>query len=549
MEDYMKKFNRNLVFLTLVLSLALVGCKTKATGADEGKMESMQTTAQEQTVGTEVTLDITSEAMDVNIIYFNDFHGNVAEDVSDWGKNIGMAKMVGYANNAKATLDNTFVVAGGDNYQGTAVSNLTYGAPVSTMFKSLNVLYSSVGNHEFDWGVSHLTTWQEDGGFTFLAANIVDEETGKPVSWAKPYGFVNIGQYKIAFIGLAHPNTSTLTSAANVEGLEFTDPVEACQEWVDYLREGNAEEGTPDAIIALTHIDSYQDYDTNEITGKATDLTTVDGLDAVLSAHSHQTVAGEVNGMPIIQAYKYGRSIGRLTIKFNADKTIADIEAVVDPVYKTKSNIIADPQSVADLAAEEAETDSITKEVIGTADGEFTHDRSGLNVTKLGYWYDKLLTEEFDTQVAITNGGGLRRSLMAGTVTMGDAYEIMPFDNYAVKFKLPGSALKAAIDHGINNPDITDGQFYGVKVVYDPDADFESRITSITLNDGTPIEDDELYTVVVNDFMFTGGDGYDFSQATDVDETYITLRGIFVDAFKAQGTIAPLDVDNITTIK
>jgi 2',3'-cyclic-nucleotide 2'-phosphodiesterase/3'-nucleotidase len=539
----MKRINHTLIFLTVILSLALVGCKTKAPVEQVGMQ--VEKVAVQETVGTEVTMDTTSTEDEVNILYFNDFHGNVAEDVSDWGKNIGMAKMVGYANDAKSTLANTFVVAGGDNYQGTAVSNLTYGAPVSTMFKGLNVPYSSVGNHEFDWGVNHIKTWQKEGDFTFLAANIVDEVTGKPVAWAKPYGFVNIGQYKIAFVGLAHPNTSTLTSAENVEGLKFTDPATACQKWVNYLREGNAEEGTPDAIIALTHIDSAQNYDTGEITGNATDLTLVDGLDAVLSAHSHKSVSGTVNGMPIIQAYKYGRSIGRLTIKFNADKSIESITPMVDSVYKTKSNIIPDEATAESFKVAEAETIEITGEVLGTASAQFTHDRSTNNVTKFGYWFCKLQAEEFGTQIAINNGGGFRRSLEKGTVTMGDAYEIMPFDNYVITFDLPGADLKAAIDHGIENPEITDGAFYGVLVEYDASAEFEHRITSITLNDGTPINDATLYSVSCNNFMFTGGDSYNFENATNVVETYIPLRDLMVEAFKTQGEIAPLDVNCI----
>src|SRR3712207_4843728 len=108
----------------------------------------------------------------VDVLMFNDFHGNLAEDVREKGKNIGMAKMVGYVKEAIRKNPNTIVVSGGDNYQGTAMSNLTYGAPVSAMMKAMNVVASSVGNHEFDWGVSHMEKWQKDGGFDFLAANI-----------------------------------------------------------------------------------------------------------------------------------------------------------------------------------------------------------------------------------------------------------------------------------------------------------------------------------------------------------------------------------------
>jgi 2',3'-cyclic-nucleotide 2'-phosphodiesterase/3'-nucleotidase len=536
----MKKFNRSIILMTILLSLALVSCKTKAPEMSHA----------DSSVGvSEVTLDTSSQANQVNIIYFNDFHGNVAEDVSEWGKNIGMAKMIGYANNAKETLPNTFVISGGDNYQGTAISNLTYGAPVSAMIKSLGVPYCAVGNHEFDWGVKHLVTWQEDGGFTFLAANIVDKATGEPIPSVKPYGFVNIGKYKIAFVGLAHPDTATLVDAKNVANITFTDPVAAAQKWVTYLKSGKAPEGTPDAIIALTHIDSYQDYDTMAITGNAVKLTTVDGLDAILSAHSHATVSGEVNGMPIIQAYKYGRSLGKMTLNFNDDGSLANIETEVDPVYKIKSNIIPDAKGTADLAMYEEQTNSITKELLGTAAADFTHDRSSNNVSKLGYWFSKLLVDRFGTQVAIFNGGSLRRTLYAGDITMGDAYEIMPFDGYPITLKLPGKDLKAAIDHGIENAEITDGEFYGVKVVYDPAKEFEHRIVSITLNDGTPIVDDQLYTVTISDFMFTGGDKYDFSNATDVVETYVDIRSIIVDEIKAKGTIVPMEVDNITTVK
>lgn len=536
----MKKINQSIVLMAIIiLSIALVGCKTKAP----------EMSSTDSPVGvSEVTFDTSSTANQVNILYFNDFHGNVAEDVNDWGKNIGMAKMIGYANNAKATLPNTFVISGGDNYQGTAISNLTYGAPVSAMLKSLEMPYGAVGNHEFDWGAQHLATWQKDGGFTFLAANIVDKTTGEPVSYVKPYGFVNIGKYKIAFVGLAHPDTSSLVDAKNVENIIFTDPVEAAEKWIDYLEAGKAPEGKPDAIIALTHIDSYQNYETKEISGNAVKLTSIEGLDGILSAHSHQTVSGTVNGVPIIQAYKYGRSIGKMTINFNDDGSISTIDTNVEPVYKTKSNIIPDEQGMKDLAMFEEQTSEITQELLGTASADFTHDRSSNNVSKLGYWFSKLLSERFDTQVAIFNGGSLRRTLYAGNITMGDAYEIMPFDGYPITLKLPGKDLRAAIDHGIENPDVTDGEFYGVKVVYDPAREFGNRIVSITLNDGTPIVDDQLYTVTVSDFMFTGGDKYDFSNATDVVETYVDIRSIIVDEIKAKGTIVPMEVDNITTI-
>ena len=118
-------------------------------------------------------------ATTVEIISFNDFHGNVAEEVN--GKNVGMAKLMTALKETVAKNPNTIIVAAGDLYQGTAISNLTYGAPVSEMLKAVRITASAVGNHEFDWGADRIQEWAEAGNFPFLAANIYEEKTGKLV--------------------------------------------------------------------------------------------------------------------------------------------------------------------------------------------------------------------------------------------------------------------------------------------------------------------------------------------------------------------------------
>lgn len=104
----------------------------------------------------------------IDIISFNDFHGAL----DSGGKTPGMAKFVGAVKEYKKANPNTIVVSGGDNYQGTAMSNLTYGKPVSEMFKEIGLVASAIGNHEYDWGTKYMDTWQKDGGFEFLACNI-----------------------------------------------------------------------------------------------------------------------------------------------------------------------------------------------------------------------------------------------------------------------------------------------------------------------------------------------------------------------------------------
>ncbi len=534
-----------LVLLALAFHFATTNsvCRAQSGGA-AASVQSATPVATEETSGT------TAQTKVVNIVAFNDFHGNVAEDVSQTGKNVGMAKLTAAVKEEIAANPNTIVLSGGDNYQGTAISNLTYGLPVSAMMKSMGVSASAVGNHEFDWGSERIEKWGRDGSFTFLAANIYERKSGKPVRWAKPYLVIKKGGLKIAFIGLAHPDTPTLTKAEYTTGLEFKDPSASAQKWIDYLKSGKASEGKPDVILALTHLDSAQDAKTGEITGNAAELCkNVKGLDGVISAHSHLTVCGTVNQIPVVQAACYGRALATLSIALDAKGKVSAITPTVNQLYANKSNIIPDPVAAADYDKFNKELQPILGEKLGTATAELTHDRNAKgSVSPLGKWVCDVLREKAGTQIAIQNGGGLRRTLNAGAITMGDMYEIMPFDNYIVTLELPGSELKKAIDHGIMNPSITDGQFSGLKVTYDSKAEFEKRIVSVTLEDGTPIQNDTYYTVAINDFMLTGGDKYDFSKAQNVKNTYIPIRDALVEAVKKAKVLTPQSIDFIRPV-
>lgn len=480
----------------------------------------------------------------VDIVSFNDFHGNV----TDLGKDIGMAKMIGYSKTLLEKNPNTVFVSAGDLYQGTAISNLTHGKPVNEMMKAMGVVASAVGNHEFDWGAEYIKGWSEEGGFDFLATNIIDKKTGEPVDWAKPYKIIEKAGIKIAFLGLAHPETTTLSKAEFVEGFEFAEPVEAAKTWVKYLTDGKAEEGKPDVIIALTHLDSNQNKDTKEITGNAAKLAEVEGIDGIITGHSHLTVAGKVNEVPIVQGYKNGRGLAILSIELDKDNKVVNIEPKFDDLAVKAAEIVADPAGLKLFEEYKAAAEPVLGVVLGEAAGEFTHNSKEDNVTLLGRWSSEVMKEKTGVQVAIQNGGGLREPLVKGTITMGSLYAIMPFDNTLVTMELPGADLKKAIDHGINNPKVGNGQFAGLIVEFDKNAEFENRITKITLEDGTPLDMEAYYTVVTNDFLLTGGDSYDFKNARNVVDTFIPIRDVLVEAVKEAKVITPETVDYLVEV-
>ena len=467
---------------------------------------------------------------EIVILSINDFHGSLAP----FGKNVGAVKLVDALKTEKAkNPEGTIIVSGGDNYQGSAMSNILYGEPVSAVFKEMGIELSAVGNHEFDWGIDRVTKWAEDGGFTFVCTNIYDIRTNEPVDWAEPFVIIEREGIKVGFIGLATPETAYKTKKVYVVNYEFRDSVETITEWVPKVKDAGA-----DIIIALTHLGSFQDKEGN-ITGEAADLCAVDGVDAVISAHTHQSVCGLVNDKPLVQAYKYGRSFAKLTFIFDENNRLVSAEPALDHLYKRADTLKDDANMLVIYERYDEELGPVSGKVLGKTTVDLDHDRY-TGPSLLGEWVCEIMKDAAGVQIAMTNGGGLRVPIPAGEITVGKLYEVMPFDNTLYTMKLSGADVKANIEHGIMNDDIGWVQIAGARVTYNPGAEAGNRITSMVLEDGTPIEMDKYYTVVTNDFMFAGGDKYNFKNSKDGLNTFIPIRDALMEALEKAGVISPV---------
>ncbi|GAG65944.1 unnamed protein product, partial [marine sediment metagenome] len=318
-----------------------------------------------------------------------------------------------------------------------------------------------------------------------------------------------------------------------VVNYEFRDSVEVITEWVPKVKDAGA-----DIIIALTHLGSWQDKEGN-ITGEAADLCAVDGVDAVISAHTHQSVSGLVNDKPLVQAYKYGRSFAKLTFIFDENNRLVSAEPFLDHLYARADTLKDDTNMLAIYRKIEEEVKPISEKVLGKTTVDLDHDRYA-GPSLLGEWTCEIMKDAAGVQIGMTNGGGLRCPIPAGEITIGKLYEVMPFDNTLYTMKLSGADVKANIEHGILNEDIGWVQISGVRAVYNPEAEAGNRITSMVLEDGTPIEMDKYYTVVTNDFMFTGGDKYNFENSIDSLDTFIPIRDAMMEAVEKAGVISPV---------
>jgi len=317
-----------------------------------------------------------------------------------------------------------------------------------------------------------------------------------------------------------------------VENYEFRDPVETIKEWIPKVKENGA-----DIIIALTHLGAFQDKE-GKISGEAAALSEVDGVDAVISAHTHQSVSGLVNGKPLLQAYYNGRSVAKLTFVFDENNKLVSAEPFLDDLYKRPDTLKDDANTLAIYNKYNEELEPVLGKILGKTTVALDHDRFAAP-SLLGEWSCEVMREKVGVQIAMTNGGGLRVPIPAGDITAGILYEVMPFDNTLYTMKLTGADVKANIEHGIMNEDVGWVQIAGVRVTYDPKAEAGNRITSMILEDGTPVEMDQYYTVVTNDFMATGGDKYNFDNALDKLDTFIPVRDAMMEAVEKAGVISP----------
>jgi 5'-nucleotidase len=130
--------------------------------------------------------------------------------------------------------------------------------------------------------------------------------------------------------------------------------------------------------------------------------------------------------------------------------------------------------------------------------------------------------------VAVMNNGGIRANLREGTATYGSLFEVQPFANMLYRFTVSGTGLRGYLEQLVAKR--LNVHLSGAVVTYDTTAAAGSRIRSVRLANGSELEPQREYTLVLNDFLATGGDGLGLASAARRTEV---LPIVDLDAFVA----------------
>jgi 5'-nucleotidase/UDP-sugar diphosphatase len=467
----------------------------------------------------------------ITILSTTDFHGafQSRDRDRDSDRPLGSSAILAayLARERAANPRGTLLFDGGDSFQGTMMSNLSYGRPVIAQMNRLGYDAMAVGNHDFDWTVDTLVARGRQARFPLLAANLFVKRGGQRPSWVKSYAIFERHGVKIAVLGFSTVETPTVTLPSNVADLEFREPGPIAREWLPKLRAEGA-----DAVVLLSHLPGSQDSSGTSFRGELAEFgRAVEGEDALLGGHSHNLVSGKLDGVPILIAGAQGRAVGRVDLV--VDRQAHRVVESASRVTLTFADAVTpDPAMAAFVDSIAAAVRPLAERVLCEAPRALARNRRGEST--LGDWVADVMRARAGADVAMQNPGGLRADIAAGPVTVQDIFELMPFDNRIAVVRLTGAQLLDAVEHSVSGgscPGIS-----GVRFEYDPTRPARERVVKLTLTDGRAVNPGATYLMATNDFLAQGGDGFKvFAQGRDLKVTDDLVRDALVADCEARG--------------
>ena len=391
---------------------------------------------------------------DLVILHTNDYHDRHepisehdgpcgAEDDAAGACFGGTARLTSAVRDAKARAGDTpvLLVDGGDQFLGTLFYTQYKGAVAAEMMNRLGYDAMTVGNHEFDDGPEVLAEFVDAVDFPILMSNA--DLSGEPLLADKimPSAVVEKGGERIGLIGLTPQDTDELASPG--PGVTFSDPSEAVQAEVDRL--------TADGVNKIVVL-SHSGY---EVDRRVAESTT--GVDVIVGGHSntllgdfedaagpYPTVVGDVR---IVQAYAYGKYLGELRVTFDDKGRV--VEASGQPLL-IDASVVEDEAVLARIGELAGPLDEIRNRVVAQTDAAIGGDREVCRSEEcsMGSLIADAMLERVADQgidVAIMNGGGIRASIDAGPITMGEVMTVLPFQNTLSTFEVTGATLLEAL--------------------------------------------------------------------------------------------------------
>ncbi|MCG8519144.1 MAG: NAD nucleotidase [Pseudomonadales bacterium] len=536
----------------------------------------------------------------------------------------GFARVASKLAEREAALDNVLKLHAGDAITGTLYFTSFEGEADADLMNQVCFDAFALGNHEFDRGDEGLKDFLDQLGSgscntPVLAAN-VKPAIGTPLAptaqddYIQPYTVKEVDGEKVGIIGIDIAN-KTKNSSSPLDSTEFLDETATAQAMIDELEADGV-----DKIILLTHYQYQNDLALAEALSGVDVIiggdshTLLGDFDAygINAAGPYPTERTNADGdrVCVAQAWQYSQVVGELAVEWDADGRVTRCEGVphlllsdsfvredanedeYEPAGEERQAILAaidaDPQLslvtedasvAASLAGYTAQLDTFRNKVVGTATEDLCLERipgtggrseiAGCDeaTAARGGHIPNLVAQAFlflskDADVSIQNAGGVRTDIAQGSITIGDAYTLLPFANTLVDLTMTGAEIRQVLNEAVDfahTPDGSSGAYpYAAGLRWDVDMTraagerlFNIEVKGRDDSDWRALADSDTLKVVTNSFTGGGRDGYvTFGTVTDdgrAVDTFLDYAQSFVDYVEAKGTLSRPALDEMST--
>ncbi|MET8078831.1 bifunctional metallophosphatase/5'-nucleotidase [Streptomyces sp. NPDC005303] len=506
-----------------------------------------------------------SRYQDVQLLSFNDLHGNLEPPSGSSGrvtelqadgtpKTIdagGVEYLATHLREARKGNPYSVTAAGGDMVGASPlISGLFHDEPTIEALNKLDLDVTSVGNHEFDEGAKELARLQNGGchptagcytdkkfegaDFPYLAANVLDEKTGRPI--LKPYWVWKKKDVKVGFIGVTLEDTPGVVSAEGVKGLKFKDEVETINKYARVLQKQGVK-----SIVALIHeggqpASGSYNYNCDSpgagdgISGPIVDIAKniSPSVDALVTGHTHAAYVCTIpdpSGKPrmVTSAASFGRLYTDTTLTY--DRFTGDIArtAVKSANHVVTRTVAKAPDMTQLIGKWNTLAAPIGNRAVGwiSADVPNTGTESPMGdlIADAQLAYGKELDP--GTDLALMNPGGVRAGLTYaakgtegdGVVTYAEGFTVQPFSNTVNLQDFTGAQLLKVLQEQVSGGNAASPKVLqpSANLTYTLDLTKTGAerivLDSVRLN-GTAVDPAATYRVATNSFLAGGGDGF-----------------------------------------
>ena len=429
----------------------------------------------------------------LTLLHSNDMHGDFAAEHLDTTLVGGVSMLSGYINKVRSEEENVLYAIAGDMFRGSIIDTEFHGISTIQIMNMLAPDIVTLGNHEIDYGLSHLLFLEKCAEFPIVNANMHISTNHKRLF--EPCRVIEIGGMKVLFIGII---TEIVLAACKKDELigTFVSLDEAADEIGRICNTYNSID--VDFTVLLTHIGFEEDKKLAEMMDPSW------GVDVIIGGHSHTFLEepAVVNGIPIVQAGTGTDQIGRFDIMIDTDRNCID-SFTWKPVPINAETCPRDPDIERVINAYQSQTDAKYGQILTKFVRALTHP-SRIQETELGDLFADIMKDSLGVDIFLMGSGAIRTESLGPIVTKGDFSVCFPYDDSAHVMWWTGAQLKHAILRMLRDEALAGAhtEFYqlsaGLEVEYD-----QKTHSFLKFNfEGEPVADDRIFTVGLQNYHY-----------------------------------------------